>query len=73
MRTLTMEPGTRVICLRMDDPRPIPSGTTGTVEHIDDAGQIHVVWDNNRRLALIPEVDDFRIIEEPDETGRGGK
>ncbi len=63
----TIKPGTRIRCVRMDDPRPIPSGTTGTVNHVDDAGQIHVTWDNGRGLALIPDVDEFEVIGENEE------
>ena len=38
--------GTRVELIRLDDPyRKIPSGTIGTVEFVDDAGQLHTVWD----------------------------
>lgn len=33
--------GTRVQLLRMDDPyAPVPSGTRGTVTHVDDMGQL---------------------------------
>ena len=39
-------PGTRVECLCMNDPfAPVPSGTKGTVFHVDDMAQIHVNWD----------------------------
>ena len=33
---------------------------TGTVTHIDDAGQLHGTW---RRCAIIPETDEFEIID----------
>lgn len=33
-----------------------------TVEHVDDAAQIHMRWDNGRTLAIIPEEDDFRKL-----------
>lgn len=56
--------GTRIELNHMDDPyHPIPDGTIGTVKHVDDAGQIHVRWDNGRGMAIIPEVDDFRKID----------
>lgn len=56
--------GTRVEVISMDDPRPIPSGTKGTVRVVDDMGTIHCNFDNGRRLGLIPGVDSFRKIEE---------
>lgn len=55
--------GTRIILEHMRDPwNPVPSGTTGTVEHVDDAGQIHMSWDNGRTLALQPGIDTFHKI-----------
>lgn len=56
--------GTRVECLGMNDPDAITSGTRGTVQFVDDAGQIHVRWDNGRGLALIPGEDSFRIVRD---------
>lgn len=38
-------------------------GLTGRVSFVDDAGQIHVKWQNGRTLAIIPEVDHFEKIE----------
>lgn len=55
--------GTRIEVIEMvDDPRPIPSGTKGTVNHVDDMGTIHCTFDNGRRLGLIPDVDEFKKI-----------
>ena len=51
-------PGTRVMLLSMEDPwAPVPSGTRGTVEAVDDIGQLHMKWDNGRTLALVPGED----------------
>ena len=55
-------PGDRVVLIHMDDPYPIPDGTRGTVDYVDDAGQIHMKWDNGRTLALVPGVDKFRHL-----------
>ena len=39
--------GTRIMLNSMDDPHhPVPSGTLGTVETVDDIGTIHMKWDN---------------------------
>lgn len=57
--------GTRLELISMEDPfAPIEPGTKGTVEFVDDMGQIHMKWDNGRTLALIPEEDSFRKIAE---------
>ena len=56
-------PGTRLYLNNMNDLfAPVPSGTKGTVVHVDDAGQIHMKWDNGRTLALVPGEDSFRKL-----------
>lgn len=68
-------PGTRVMLLSMEDPwAPVPSGTRGTVELVDDIGQIHMKWNNGRTIALVPGEDSFRKLtdtELQDEQGEG--
>ena len=54
--------GTRIICLHMNDPRPIPDNTCGTVVHVDDMGTVHCRFDNGRQLGLIPYIVDFRKL-----------
>ena len=56
-----IEKGTRVRCIFMDDPYPVPKGTLGTVEFVDDEGQIHVRWDNGSGLALT-EIDKWEVV-----------
>ena len=56
-------PGTRILLQHMEDPySPIPEGTRGTVEIVDDIGQLHMSWDNGRTLAVVPGVDSFRKL-----------
>lgn len=59
---LNYPPGTRVELIYMDDNWAVPSGTRGTVEYVDDAGQVHPIWDNGRTLAIVPQVDKFRRL-----------
>ena len=40
-------------------------GDKGTVDHVDDIGQIHILWDKGSRFALIPGEDSFKIIQTP--------
>lgn len=55
--------GTTVRCLYMNDPyNPVPRNTLGTVNFVDDIGQIHVSWENGSSLALNIDEDDFEII-----------
>jgi hypothetical protein len=46
----------------MEDNWAVPPGTRGTVEYVDDAGQIQMKWDNGRTLAIVPQVDKFRKL-----------
>ena len=62
--------GTRIRLDHMDDPyAPIPAGTEGVVQAVDDAGQLMMKWDNGRSLSLIPGEDSFSIIQQEEEQG----
>lgn len=59
---LNFPPDTRIELIHMDDNWAVPSGTRGTVDYVDDAGQIHMKWDNGRTLAIVPQMDKFRKL-----------
>ena len=61
-------PGTRIRLNSMSDPwSPVPEGTEGTVDMVDDIGQLHMKWDNGRTLALVPGEDSFSVIPQKQE------
>lgn len=56
--------GKRVrLILMKDDPNPVPPGTEGVIDTVDDLPQLHVKWDNGRNLAIIPGVDEYEILK----------
>lgn len=55
--------GKRIVCLHMYDPHPIEPNTLGTIQFIDDAGVIHVLWDNGRTLGIVPDEDNYEIFD----------
>lgn len=56
-------PGTRIMLGHMDDPHhPIPAGTRGTVDFVDDIGTVFPKWDNGRSLGLVYGEDSFRRL-----------
>ncbi len=49
----------------MNDPQAPEVGTKGKIDYVDDAGTVHVNWDNGGSLGLVPsEGDCFHIIDE---------
>ena len=61
LRTI-YKPGVRIVVHHMEDPFPIEPGTEGTVDHVDDIGTIHCVFDNGRYIGLVPGLDSFEIV-----------
>lgn len=60
--------GTRVELIEMNDPyREMPPGLKGTVQVVDDAGGIHINWDNGSTLAAIHGFDKIKKTSEKEE------
>ncbi len=57
--------GTRIRLTAMSGELDMPSGLTGTVDFVDDIGQLQMTWDNGRTLALVPGEDSFSAISQP--------
>jgi hypothetical protein len=55
--------GKRVRMIFMEDVDPIEPGQIGVVKSVDDLGQLQVDWDNGRTLAIIPEKDQFEVLD----------
>jgi hypothetical protein len=60
----TYTQGTRVELVSMkDDPyTKLKPGDKGTVQFVDDAGGVHIRWDNGEGLAALLGVDEIKII-----------
>ena len=55
--------GTKIKLIKMYDLQAPSPETEGIVEFVDDIGQIHIKWNNGSSLALIENVDMFRVLE----------
>lgn len=44
--------GDRIKLIHMEDSQAVPSGTCGTIDCIDDIGQLNMKWDNGRTLVV---------------------
>ena len=60
--------GTRIQLISMSGEADMPSGLMGTVNFVDDIGQLQMKWDNGRSLALVPGEDSFTTVRKPEKT-----
>ena len=56
--------GTKIELIHMEDSQAPRAGSIGFVDHVDDYATIHMHWQTGSSLGLIPEVDEFKVIEE---------
>jgi hypothetical protein len=47
-----------------DEFTTLQPGDKGTIDFIDDAGTLHVAWDEGSTLGLIPEEDEWEWIDD---------
>jgi len=56
--------GKRVRIIRLEDPyTKLRSGEEGKISYIDDMGSIFVDWDSGSKLALLPDIDEYEILD----------
>lgn len=55
----------RVRLIRMEDPyTDLKEGDEGVIRGQDDLGNILVKWDNGSTLSLVPDIDEYEILDE---------
>jgi len=45
------------------DEQPIKAGEIGVIDHVDDIGTIHVRWKSGSSLGIVPNIDEFELVE----------
>jgi hypothetical protein len=64
--------GRRIRLLSASDPHTrLQPGALGTITGVDSQGTLLIGWDEGSRLGLLPDEDDFEILDQtpPDEGG----
>lgn len=55
--------GTNIELIKMYDYiNPVPAGTKGIIDFVDNIGTVHVNWENGSSLGLVIGIDEFKII-----------
>lgn len=56
--------GTKVRLLKMEnDPLPVPVGTIGVINGLDDTGSLLVSWQNGSSLNVLYGIDLIEVVE----------
>lgn len=56
--------GDRIEIIDLIDMKTVPAGTRGTVQGVDKAGNVLMLWDNGSTLPIFPEKDKYKRISE---------
>ena len=59
--------GKKVRLKEMHGEPQMEPGLEGEILLEDDAGQIHVKWENGSTLALVPAIDSYEIVDTDEE------
>lgn len=54
--------GLKVELIKMYDLQAPPPKTRGFIDFVDDAGTLHIRWENGSSLGLVVGVDEFKVI-----------
>lgn len=57
------EVGMKIFIIHIVDDAEDYFGRVGYITHVDDIGQLHGTWGS---LALVPDLDNFIVVEEED-------
>lgn len=66
LRSRRMGPGTRLRFEGSRDPdgySPRKCGLEGTVTTVDDAGTVHMKWDDGSTLGILPGIDRYTVLK----------
>lgn len=55
--------GTKIELVKMYDLiAPVPTGTLGIVQYVDDIGTVHIKWETGSTLGLVVGIDEFKVL-----------
>jgi Domain of unknown function (DUF4314) len=66
-----LRPGDRIELIHCSDRHTrLRAGDRGTVTLIDDAGRVHVYWDEGSRCSVVPGEDEWAVLARPADWSR---